>query len=136
MKRALVLPSIMLISITAFAGKEDREYMKNEVMPAVKSAETAYKASCGCALKITIDETTIKSQNDMPAARDTCTTIAESVKDYCADAASKKAMCQMKTLTFKKADDVTFTFHGGKGVATVYGITGLSFAMITRELDK
>ena len=128
------------ISATGLAGKEDRDYMKNEVMPAVKKAETTWKSACGCALKITVDETTITSANDgMQPARDFCGTITENVAGYCTDDASKKAMCKMKSLTIKRAPesvDLSFTFKGGTGIATVRGISAPSWAMVTSELDK
>jgi hypothetical protein len=110
--------------------------MTKEVIPAAKAAEVKWKSACGCALAIAIDESTLKSKDDMPAARSFCNHLAEEIGTYCTDAASKKAMCQMKSVTVKKADDATFTFKGGVGVATVYGITSPSFDMVTRELDK
>ncbi|NVB84620.1 MAG: hypothetical protein HOV81_39970 [Kofleriaceae bacterium] len=135
MKR-VVIAAMMVLSVTALAGKEERDFMTKEVKPAAQAAAAKYKSACGCALAINIDETTFKSKDDMPAARNLCNFIAEGVGDYCNDAASKKAMCQMKSLTIKKGDDATFTFKAGKGVATVYGITAPSFEMLTGELDK
>jgi hypothetical protein len=110
--------------------------MKNEVKPAAKKAADAWKKACGCALALTIDEASYKSRDDMPSARSFCNTISENIGGYCNDADSKKAMCAMKSLTVKKADDATFTFANGKGAATTYGITAPSWDMITREVDK
>ena len=136
MKPTVIAVPLMVASLSAFAGKEDRDFMKNEVMPAAKTAAAKWKSACGCNLAITIDETTLKSRDDMPSARSFCNTISEEIVKYCTDEASKKAMCQMKSLTVKKADDATFTFKGGQGLATVYGITSPSWDMVTREIDK
>jgi len=136
MKPLLIAVSVLLVSLPAFAGKEDRDYMTMQVMPAAKAAAAKWKSSCGCTLAIKIDEASLKSKDDMPSARNFCNTIAEEIEKYCTDEASKKAMCAMKSLTVKKADDATFTVKAGVGTATVYGITAPSWGMVTRELDK
>jgi hypothetical protein len=136
MNRFLIAVSVLVVSVPAFAGKEDRDYMTSEVIPAAKAAEAKWKSSCGCVLTIKIDDASLKSKDDMPSARNFCNHIAEEVVTYCNDESSKKAMCAMKSLTIKKADDATFTFKGGVGAATVYGITSPSWDMVTRELDK
>ena len=136
MKREAMAVSLMLVSLSAFAGKEDRDFMTKEVLPAAKTAEAKYKSACGCALTINVDQASFKTKDDMPSARNFCNTIAEEIGNYCTDAASKKAMCAMKSVTVKKADDATFTFKGGVGTATVYGITAPSWDMVTREVDK
>src|SRR5262249_49275381 len=122
MKRVLVAAGLMgligTMSVTAFAGKEEREYLKNEVMPAVKSAETKFKAACGCALSITVDETTVKTTNDMYPVKHMAESVADGAAGYCTDAASKKAVCQMKSLVLAKAAESKFTFKNGKGTAT------------------
>jgi hypothetical protein len=136
MKQAAVIATVMLVSITAYAGKADREYMKNTVMPAVKKATDAVKKSCGCAMTITVNESTIKTENDMSPARYIAESVADGVAGYCTDDASKKAVCQMKTLEITKAAEAVFTFKGSKGVASTDGQSHVSFEMITRELDK
>lgn len=136
MKQAVVVAAVMFCSITAFAGKTEREYMKNTVMPAVKKAQDNFKKFCGCALAVTVNEGTVKSTDDMSGARYIAEAIADGVEGYCTDDASKKAMCQMKSLELAKAKEATFTFKSGKGVATTDGQASTSFEMITRELDK
>ena len=135
MKR-VVVALVMVASVTALAGKEERDMMSKEVQPAARAAEAKWKSSCGCALKVAVDEASFKVKDDMYAAKHFCETVTESVGEYCNDAASKKAMCQMKTLAIKKAEDATFAFKGGTGTATVYGSTSPSWDMVTRELDK
>lgn len=124
------------ISLTAFAGKEDREFKEKELMPAVKDAESKFKAACGCSLAISIDESTVKNKDDYHHVKYIAGSVADGVAGYCTDAASKKALCQMKTLVLGKAAEATFTFKGGKGVATTDGQSNTTFEMMTRELDK
>jgi hypothetical protein len=124
------------ISLTAFAGKEDRDYKEKELMPAVKETQAKYKAACGCSLAIVIDEATVKTKDAYTEVKYMVSAVAEGVTGYCTDAASKKAMCQMKTLVLGKAAEATFTFKAGKGTATTDGQSHVSFEMITQELDK
>ena len=137
MKRVLVASGfLMLLSVSAFAGKEERDYATGTMNPAVAKAEATYKSSCGCPLKITIDDKTIKSKDDMSSARYIAESVTEGAPGYCTDAASKKAVCQMKTLVIGKAKEATFSFKGGTGTATTDGQGNTTWEMMTRELDK
>ena len=135
MNRAIAI-TLLLISTTALAGKEERDFMTKEVQPKAKEAAAKWKSSCGCDLKIQIDDASFTKKDDMSAAASFFGHIIDGVGGYCTDGASKKAMCQLKTLVVKKADDATFSFKGGTGTATVYGSTSPSFEMITEQLDK
>jgi hypothetical protein len=136
MKKIILFAALMMTaSLPAFAGKAEREYMKDTVMPAVKAAETAYKSSCGCALKIVVGPT-LKTTDDMSQARNIANAVAEGVAGYCTDDASKKAVCQMKTLDISKGKESTFSFKSGRGSAVTDGQSSVSWDMITRELDK
>lgn len=138
MKRVLMgtgIAMMMTLSLSAFAGKAERDYMTNEVQPAVKAAETKFKASCGCALKINVSDT-LKSRDDLAQARNVSNSITESAEAYCNDAASKKAMCQMKTLDIIKGKDTAFAFKGSTGTSTTDGQSYAHWDMMTRELDK
>ena len=132
----VIVTGLLLVSVTALAGKEERDFMNNEVKTKAKETAAKWKASCGCALNINIDEPSFKAKDDMYAAKYFLEHVEEGVGGYCTDEASKKAMCQMKTVVVKKADDATFTFKGGTGTATVYGNTSPSFEMVTAQLDK
>lgn len=134
-KTALFAGLMMMVSLSAFAGKAEREYKKESLDPAVKAAETAYKGSCGCSLKITV-AATIKSEDDMRQAKYVSESVAEGAKAYCTDDESKKAVCQMKSLEISKAADTSFSFKSGKGSAITDGQSYPSWDMMTRELDK
>ena len=136
MQRALIVVSMLVASSMAFAGKEDREMMKDEVMPAVKAAEAKVKSACGCAMKITVDESTVKTHNDMVPVVSMAEHVTEGAGAYCTDDASRKAICQMKTLVLGKAKEAEFTFRAGKGIATTDGQSTPSWDMIVHELDK
>ena len=139
MKRFLAASALLLIAVmaprSAFAGKKEREFMNNEVVPAVKKAETAYQTSCGCALTINVSDT-LEKTDDMRRARSIANAISDNVPKYCSDAESKKAVCSMKTLDIVKGAKTTFAFKDGKGTATTDGTSHVSWAMITREIDK
>jgi hypothetical protein len=135
MNRAIVI-TVLLMSATALAGKEERDFMTNDVQPKAKEAASKWKSSCGCDLRIQIDDASFTKKEDMYAAAYFFGHITEGVGGYCTDAASKKALCQLKTLVVKKADDATFSFKSGIGTATVYGNTPPSFEMVTAQLDK
>ncbi len=135
MKRVLIATTALLFSLTAFAGKTEREYMKNEVAPAVKDAEAKFKSSCGCALKINVSDT-LKTTDDMAQAKHTSESISEGAPKYCNDDASKKAMCALKSIDVTKGTETKFTFKGGKGTVTTEGQSYVSWDMITREIDK
>ena len=138
MKKTVLFAALMMTmmaSLSAFAGKAEREYMKDTVVPAVKAAETAYKSSCGCALKIVV-AATIKTTDDMSQARYVAQSVTEGVAGYCTDDASKKAVCQMKTLEISKDKETAFSFKSGKGSAITDGQSYVSWDMMTRELDK
>jgi hypothetical protein len=140
----LMIPRVIAISLivstalgsVALAGKREREMMTKEVAPAVKDAEDKFKAGCGCALAITVDETTILSIEEMRSARNMANHVAEGAPKYCTDAASKKAVCQLKTLTLAKAATCAFTFKDGKGVLTTDGNLNGNWEQIVHVLDK
>lgn len=135
MKQAFVVAAIMFVSLTAFAGKAEREYQKNEMTPAVTKAQDTYKKACGCALKINVNAS-LKEVDDMRQAKYIAENITDNVAGYCNDDASKKAMCAMKTLDITKGKETKFTFAGGKGTAVTDGQSYVSFDMMTREVDK
>jgi hypothetical protein len=135
MKRVLVCV-LMAVSVTALAGKEERDFLNKEVQPSAREAEAKWKASCGCGIRVAIDEASFTVKHDMYAAKAFCDRVSENIAGYCTDAASKKAMCQMKTLAVRKANDVTFTFRGGTGTATVSSDASPSWDMVTQQLDK
>jgi hypothetical protein len=136
MKHVLV-GVLMAASITvAFAGKEERDFMEKEVQPAARGAEAKWKASCGCALHVAVDENSFTVKHDMYAAKAFCDRVAESITGYCTDGASKKAMCQMKTMVVKRGNNAAFSYKGGTGVAIIEQDASPSWDMVTRELDK
>lgn len=132
----LIAASLMIVSVTAYAGKRERDLMTKEVVPAVAEAEATFQKSCGCPLAITVDEDNLKSMDEIRAAKHMAGYITENAPKYCTDAASKKAMCQMKSLTYTKAAKVSFTFKAGRGIATTTGQETCTWEMMTRQLDK
>lgn len=133
MNKLLTCAFLLLTTSVALAGKAEREYVKTDVTPAVKAAETAYKTSCGCALKIVVN---VKTMNELYQAKYTAEAITSGAESYCNDADSKKAVCQLKTLEIAKAKETGFSFKSGKGLASTDGKTYVNWEQITHELDK
>ena len=136
MSKQLVAVTLIVaaVGLPAFAGKREREVMEKEVVPAMRDAEAQVKGSCGCALAINTDDT-MQSIDELRNARNVARNVAQSVPKYCTDAASKKAVCQMKTLTISKGKGL-FTFKDGHGIAMANQQEYTPFSMMTRVLDK
>lgn len=132
---AAALSLVSLISVDAFAGKTERDYMTKEVQPAVKAAEGKLKSACGCNTKFVVSDS-LKTTDDMAQAKHIAENITEEAPKYCTDDASKKAVCQLKTLEVVKGADTKFAFSGGKGTCTTDGQSYVNWEMITREIDK
>ncbi|MDZ4661656.1 MAG: hypothetical protein SGJ18_08555 [Pseudomonadota bacterium] len=133
----LIISLTLLLSATAFAGKEQREYMKTDIMPKIAQAQDAYKKACACALKIDVKADSFASNDDLINAKYIAENMIENVAGYCTDAESKKALCKMKTLeiVFGKEGPL-FKFASGKGTAITNGQSYVSLKMITDVLDK
>jgi hypothetical protein len=80
---------LSIFSFVVFAGKAEREFEKNELKPAIKAAEEAYKKSCGCGLKMSVDAA-LKTEDQMRLGRSVANQITENVGKYCTDEGSKK----------------------------------------------
>jgi hypothetical protein len=137
MFRASIVVSLIVaaVSVTAFAGKRERDMMTKEGAPAVKEAAASYSNSCGCAIAIGVADDLLDSQDSIREVIHMAKNIASNVPKYCTDGPSRKAMCQMKTLKFAKGP-ASFTFKDGYGVARTNGQEYTPFEMITRVLDK
>ena len=136
MKRRLVTAMIVFSSLTALAGKAERDQISKTLEPAVKDAQDKFKASCGCQLDITVDDSSLQKQDDIRLSKYMAEDISKNAPKYCTDAASKKAMCQLKTLVFAKTKPAEFTFKAGKGQLSHDGQGHATWEMMTRVLDK
>jgi hypothetical protein len=136
MKQTTITLALLAISITAFAGKMERDLVTKDVQPAIDAAKETLQSSCGCTVAITLDQDNLKSMDELRGAKYIAQHISEGAKKYCSDAPSKKAICQLKTLTLTKAKPAGFTFNNGTGVASTDGQQSCSWDQITRVLDK
>ncbi|MEO7014592.1 MAG: hypothetical protein ABI127_09790 [Dokdonella sp.] len=132
-KLALVL---MFIPVFAFAGKAERDFTTSEAEPAVKEAVATLKNSCGCDVAFDVKFDTFKDLNELWLVKRFANAIKDGAEPYCSDAASKAAMCNLKTIEFSKGSDVTFEFKDGKGTATADSSSYPSWDMVTRAVDK
>ena len=124
------------ISRGAFAGKAERDYMKEIVKPAMESAEKAYQDSCGCSLKIVADPA-FKSKDQLGVVRSVSDSLRKGITKHCVDKESNAAMCKMKTLKINRSEEKTeFKFSGSTGVATCEDDNFISFDQMAPEVDK
>ena len=126
----------LLLPLSAFAGKAERDFMSNEVEPAVKAATASFKTSCGCDVKFDIKADSFQSTDDMFKIKYFASTIKDNAASYCTDAATKKAICKMKSIEFSKATSTYLKFAAGKVTATTDGTSQPSWEMLTKEVDK
>jgi hypothetical protein len=134
--RLLIIAALSAVSLTAVAGKLERDTMTKEVLPAIAKAEATFKSSCGCPLKITVDEASLNTRSLMFQAKRIAEHVGEGSEKYCTDAASKKAVCQLKTLLILKGTPIAFTFKDGAGQCTTDGQGTCGWGQITKVLDK
>ncbi len=141
MKKMMALS--FLLSLSVFAGKEDREYKKNELDPAVKAMQEAYKAASGCEIKVEFEGKEFELKDHMAQVKFMMENIKDSVGTYCKDsttqkpdADSQKAVCKMKTLKVKMGADAAFEFKDSTGIATM-GTSGgyAGFDMMMTKID-
>src|SRR5262249_28920474 len=131
MKKIAVVVVLSAVSLTAYAlTKDERETLKKDVYPAMAEANAKFKAACGCPTAITIDESTITSMDDVHNFKYMADDITENAPKYCTDAASKKAMCQLKSLTFAHTKEAVFKFNGGRALLTTDGQSHATWDMM------
>ena len=134
--RSLIVAALLSLSLPAVAGKLERDTMTKDVQPAVTAAEARFRSSCGCPLKIAVDEATMNTRSLLLQAKHIAEEVGEESAKYCSDAASKKALCQMKTLEILVRKPVGFTFKDGVGQCTSDGNMRCAWQQITKVLDK
>jgi hypothetical protein len=134
--KTLITIGLLSVSTLALAGKAEREFMKSEVQPAIKAATESFKSACGCSLDFKVDEGTFKTTDQMTQIRNTANSIKDGAVEHCTDAESKKAMCALKTLSYKLDKESKFEFKGSTGTATTDGGSYVSWGMMTQEIDK
>ncbi|PXX37851.1 hypothetical protein [Undibacterium pigrum] len=136
MKISRLAAILLLLPLTAFAGKAERDFMTNEVDPAIKAATASLKTSCGCDVKFDVKVDSFQTTDDMFKIKYFASTIKDNTASYCSDAATKKAICKMKSIEFSKAASTYLKFAAGKVTATTDGTSQPSWEMLTREVDK
>lgn len=127
---------LLCLPLAAWAGKAERDFMTAEVEPAVKEATAAFKKSCGCDVKFDVKQDSFQSKDDMFKIKYFASTIKDNAGSYCSDAATKKAMCKIKSIEFSKTAETALKFNAGKVTASTDGTSQPSWEMLTREVDK
>lgn len=134
--RYLIIAALSAVSLTAVAGKLERDTMTKTVVPAIASAQAKFKSSCGCPLTITVDENSMNTRDLLFQAKNVADDVGEGAQKYCTDAPSRKALCQMKKLEILKRKPCEFTFKDGVGQCTSDGSMRCAWDQIIKVLDK
>lgn len=132
MKKIVAL--MIIVPAIAFAGKAEREFKTTKIDPAVKEAQASFK-KCGCAINITFAPEILSSEANMRQVLFMVEDVTQGSAKYCTDAASKAAVCKMKSLEIKHGATSGFEFKNGHGVATTDGQMNPSFDAMTAKLD-
>lgn len=133
--RFVIVAALLTLSLPAVAGKLERDTLTKEVVPAIEKAEAKFKSSCGCPLKITVDDS-MNTRDLMFQAKHIAEDVGDESAKYCTDGASKKALCQMKTLEILKRKPCEFAFKDGVGQCTSDGNMRCAWQQIIKVLDK
>jgi len=136
-KHTLFIASLGLAAASlAHAGKAERDFFAAEVAPAVKTATSTLKQSCGCDVKMDVKQDSFQTVDHLRQVRYAAGTIVDNAPKYCNDAPSKAAVCKLKTLEFARTGTTAFKFAAGKGVITLDESSYPSWDMLAAELDK
>ena len=128
--------ALMFAAFAAQAGKAERDFIASDVEPAIKEAAAAYKKSCGCDVKFDVKLDTYKDKDELFKVKYFANAIKDGAPAYCTDAATKAAMCKLKTVEIQKTNSADFKFSGGKGMASTDSSANPSWEMVTRAIDK
>jgi hypothetical protein len=136
MKLRTITIALMFTALAAHAGKVERDFIASDVEPAIKEAAAAYKKSCGCDVKFDVKLDSYKDKDELFKIKYFAQAIKDGAPAYCTDAATKAAMCKLKSIEIQKTATADFKFSGGKGVATTDSSANPSWEMVTRAIDK
>jgi hypothetical protein len=136
-KPALLLATLALAAASlAHAGKAERDFYAADVEPALQTAASTLKKSCGCDVKMSVKQDSFQTVDHLRQVRYTAGNIIDNAPRYCNDAPSKAAVCKLKTLEFARTGTTAFKFAAGKGSITLDDSSYPSWDMLAAELDK
>ena len=136
MKTKLLLVLLTTAPLLAFAGKAERDFVTQEVEPAIKASGDQISKTCGCPMKLDVKLDSFTDVDQLRNARNFVRAVGDGAAGHCTDAPSKAAVCKMKTLEVSRSSSVTFKFAGGKGTATTDVSSYPSWSMIATQVDK
>jgi hypothetical protein len=135
--KSKMLPALLAIApLLAFAGKAERDFVSQEVEPAIKASGEKVGKSCGCPLKFDVKLDSFTDVDQLRNARNFVRAVGDGAAGHCTDAPSKAAVCKMKTLEVSRGASVGFKFAAGKGTATTDISSYPSWDMIAAQVDK
>ncbi|CAN7617529.1 hypothetical protein LJR129_004693 [Acidovorax sp. LjRoot129] len=138
MKKHTLLIAILGLAAAslAHAGKAERDFYTAEVVPAVKTAASTLKQSCGCHVKMHVKQGSFQTVDQLRQVRNAAGVIVDNSPRHCNDAPSKAAVCKLKTLEFARTGTTDFRFSAGKGAITLDATSYPSWDMLAAKLDQ
>lgn len=85
----LVATLSLAVASLAHAGKAERDFFVAEVAPALKTAASTLKQSCGCDVKMDVKQDSFQTVDHLRQVRYAAGTIVDNAPRYCNDAPSK-----------------------------------------------
>lgn len=134
--RIALATAALSIAFAAHAGKAERDFYAAEVQPAIHAAAATLKQACGADVKFDVQTNTYENVDQMRQIKHFVGTITADAGRYCNDAASKKAISALKTVSIARTSRADFQFSGGKGVATTDESSYPHWGMMTSAIDK
>jgi hypothetical protein len=127
---------VVLTSVSAFAGKPEREHKTTITEPKIKETVAAVKSSCGCSMGINVDWDSFKDVSKMAAIDyNGLEMLNEESKKFCTDKESKAVVCKIKTVHIAFGP-VKHEFKNGTLNYFVDGQSSVAWSQIFAELDK
>lgn len=136
MKTKMLLALLAAVPLLAFAGKAERDFISKEVEPAIQASGAQISKSCGCAIKFDVKLESFADVDQLRNLRNFVRAAGDGAAGYCTDAASKAAVCKMKTMEVSRGASPAFKFAAGKGVVTTDVSSYPSWDMIAAQVDK
>jgi hypothetical protein len=134
--RIALAATVLAITSVAHAGKTERDFYAAEVQPAISSAASTLKQACGADVKFDVQMSTYETVDQMRQIKHFANSITSDAGRYCNDAASKKAISALKTVSVSRTSSAGFEFSAGKGIATTDESSYPHWGMMTSAIDK
>jgi hypothetical protein len=133
---ALFFAGLVLTNL-AHADNADLDSQKKETQAKVQKTREILQTSCGCDVQFDVDYNSFENREDLSWVNLVIThPFQKKGSTYCVDAASKAAICKIKTFKYSRAKETTTTISGGTATLTTDGRSSDSWDTLIKRLNK